>query len=312
MLDQLLVTLDGSEFGEHALPFAKAIAEKTGASVNISHVHCCEPPTELLHNTPFQFEGVNMAAYVAKDAEGQRTYLKAQEEALKADLPDNRVCSALLEGYVTEALERHAREIGAEFIIMTSHGRTGVSRAWLGSVADSLVRHSNFPLLVIRSLEDGETFPTVRFEHFLVPLDGSEIGEKILEPTVALGRATGARFTLLHVVSPHVTVGARVSPLPAGHRKEKLAKAEKYLSDVAERLKGEGIEATPKIESHFAPARAILKTAEEEDVDLIALATHGYTGVKRALLGSVTDKVLRAAKCPLLLQRPHPTCAEAP
>jgi len=304
MLDQLLVTLDGSEFGEHALPFAKVIAEKTGASVNISHVHCCDPPTELLHNTPFQFEGVNMAAYVAKDAEGQRAYLKGQEEALKAELPNNRVCSALLEGYVTEALERHAREIGAKLIIMTTHGRTGVSRAWLGSVADSLVRHSSFPLLVIRSLEDGETFPPVRFDHFLVPLDGSKAGEKILEPTVALGKAMGARFTLLHVVSPHVTMGARVSPRPAGHLEERLTKAKVYLEGVAERMKGEGIDATPKLESHFAPARAILKTAEEEGVDLIALATHGYTGVKRALLGSVTDKVLRAAKWPLLLERP--------
>ena len=304
MLDQLLVTLDGSDFGEHALPFARAIAEKTGASVNISHVHCCEPPTDLLQNTPFQYEGVSMAAYQEKDAEEQRAYLRVQEEALKAELPQNRICSALLEGYVTEALERHAREIDAKLIVMTTHGRTGVSRAWLGSVADSLVRNSSFPLLVIRPLEDGKSFPKVCFDHFLVPLDGSEAGEKILEPTVALGQATGARFTLLHVVSPHVTMGARVSPLPAGHLKEKLAKADQYLSGVAERLKAEGIEATPKIESHFAPARAILKTADDDDVDLIALATHGYTGMKRALLGSVTDKVLRAAKWPLLLERP--------
>jgi nucleotide-binding universal stress UspA family protein len=304
MLDQLLVTLDGSEFGEHALPFAKIIAEKTGAAVNISHVHCCEPPVDLLHNTPFQYEGVNMASYVARDAEEQRAYLKRQEEALKAELPENRICSALLEGYVTEALERHAREIDAKLIIMTTHGRTGVSRAWLGSVADSLVRHSTFPLLVIRSLEDGDSFPEVRFQHFLVPLDGSDAGEKILEPTSALAKATGARLTLLHVVSPHVTVGARVSPLPAGHQEERAGKAEVYLASVAEGLRGEGLEVTTRIESHFAPARAILRTAEDEAVDLIALATHGYTGVKRAILGSVTDKVLRGARWPLLLERP--------
>jgi len=304
MLDQILVTLDGSDFGEHALPFAKAIAEKTGAGVTISHVSCCEPPTDLLQNTPFQYEGVNMAAYEEKHAEEQRAYLREQEEAMKGELPQNQVSSALLEGYVTEALERHAREIDAKLIIMTTHGRTGVSRAWLGSVADSLVRHSTFPLLVIRPLDDGQSFPTARFQHFLVPLDGSATGEKILEPTVALAKAMGARVTLLHVVSPYITVGARVSPLPSGHLEERLAKAEAYLAGVAERLSGEGVEATPKIESHFAPARAILKTAEEEDVDLIAIATHGYTGVKRALLGSVTDKVLRAAKWPLLLERP--------
>lgn len=304
MLDQILITLDGSKFGEHALPFTKVIAEKTGASVNISHVNSSEPPTDLLQNTPFQYEGVSMSAYEEKQADELRAYLKKHEEALKSELPENRICSALLEGYVTEALERHAREIGAQLIVMTTHGRTGVSRAWLGSVADSLVRNSNFPLLVIRPLEDGESFPTARFEHFLVPLDGSKTGEVILKPTITLARAMGARVTLLHVVSPHVTMGARVSPLPAGRLEERLSKAEDYLAGVAERLGREGVEATPLIESHFAPARAILNTGAEEDVDLIAIATHGYTGVKRALLGSVTDKVLRGAKWPLLLHRP--------
>jgi nucleotide-binding universal stress UspA family protein len=304
MLDQLLVTLDGSEFGEHAIPFAKAIAEKTGAAVNLSHVSCCEPPTDLLQNTPFQYEGVSMEAYEEKHAEEQRRYLGEKAAELRAQIAGVEVNSSLLEGYVTEALERRAREIGADLVIMTTHGRTGVSRAWLGSVADSLVRHSRFPLLVIRPLGDGESFPEPNFKHFLVPLDGSPIGEKILEPTVALGKAMGARFTLLHVVAPHVTVGARVSPLPAGHLKERLENAEEYLSGVTERLRGEGVEAEPLIESHFAPARAILNTAEGQDVDLIAIATHGYTGVKRALLGSVTDKVLRAAQWPLLLERP--------
>ena len=305
MLDQILVTLDGSEFGEQALPFTKAIAEKTGASVNISHVSCCDPPTDLIQNTPFQYEGVSMEAYAEKHADEQRAYLKRQEVALKAELPGNRVCSALLEGYVTEALERHAREIDAKLIIMTTHGRTGVSRAWLGSVADSLVRNSTFPLLVIRPLEDGESFPSARFEHFLVPLDGSETGEKILEPALALAKAMGSRLTFLHVVSPHVTLGARVSPLPSGHLEDRLAKAEAYLAGVTERVGGEGVEADFRIESHFAPARAILNCAEEAGVDLIAIATHGYTGVKRAILGSVTDKVLRAAKWPLLLDRPE-------
>ena len=305
MLDQLLVTLDGSAFGEHALPFAKSIAERSGASVNLSHVRCCDPPTDLLQNTPFQYEGVSMEIYDGKHAEEQRRYLGDRAMALQAELPGQEVSTTLLEGYVTEALERQAREIDAKLIIMTTHGRTGVSRAWLGSVADSLVRQSSFPLLVIRPLEDGTTFPTPRFEHFLVPLDGSSVGEKILEPTVELGKAMGSRFTLLHVVAPYVTVGARVSPLPAGRLKERFERAEGYLSGVAEKLKGEGFQVDVLIESNFAPARAILKTAEAENVDLIAIATHGYTGVKRALLGSVTDKVLRAAKWPLLLDRPE-------
>ncbi len=305
MLDQLLVTLDGSEFGEHALPFARAIGRATGASVNLSHVNVAEIPTDLLQNTPFQYEGVSMEAYRDKDVQDSRQYLLRREQALKEELPDNRVCSALLEGYVTEALERHAREIGAKLIVMTTHGRTGVSRAWLGSVADSLVRNSSFPLLVIRPLEDGETFPGARFEKLLVPLDGSQLGEQILAPALELGKPMGSKFTLLHVVSPQVTVGARVSPLPTGRLQERLKKAEAYLAGVAERVEKEGVEVETVIESHFAPARAILNTAEDRGMDLIAIATHGYTGVKRTLLGSVTDKVLRGAKWPLLLVRPR-------
>ena len=83
-----------------------------------------------------------------------------------------------------------------------------------------------------------------------------------------------------------------------------MEKARSYLDGVVDRLAQEGLEARARIESHFAPARAILNTAEEEEVDFIALATHGYTGVKRAILGSVADKVLRGSPLPLLLERP--------
>jgi len=305
MLDQLLVTLDGSEFGEHALPFAEAIAARTGGSVTLSHVLCRDPPTDLLQNTPFQYEGVNMEAYSEKHAEDQRRYLNQKVQELQHAMPGAQVRGELLEGYVTEALERHATEIGADLVIMTTHGRTGFSRAWLGSVADSLVRNSRFPLLVIRPLEDGLSFPEARFQHFLVPLDGSSTGEGILGPAVALARVMDARFTLFHVVAPYVTVGARMSPLPAGRRDRRLENAEKYLSEVRTRIQDEGIESEVVIESHFSPARAILQAAEERAVDLIAIATHGYTGVKRAFLGSVADKVLRAARWPLLLDRPE-------
>ena len=101
MLDQLLVTLDGSDFGDHALPFAKAIAEKTGAAVNLSHVSCCDPPTDLLQNTPFQYEGVSMEAYEEQHAEERRQYLVQRAEALQAALPGSKVDSSLLDELVS-------------------------------------------------------------------------------------------------------------------------------------------------------------------------------------------------------------------
>lgn len=305
MLEQIMVPLDGSEFGEQALPFARALSLATGAAVNLSHVSCCELPTDLLQNTPFQYEGVDLSVYEAKHQEAMRQYLKEKEAALKAELPDRRICSALLEGWVTEALERHAREIGAQLIVMTTHGRTGMSRAWLGSVADSLVRHSHFPLLLIRPLdEEGKAFPSPSFRHLLVPLDGSVTGEGVLPTAVLLARSLGSRVTLFHVVSPFRTVGARPVPLPAGDAEERRRRGEDYLAGVAKRLQGEGVEVEGMVEVHASPARAILEAVERQGTDLVAMATHGYRGMKRAVLGSVADKVLRGCTKPLLLVRP--------
>lgn len=305
MLERIMVPLDGSEFGEQALPFAAALSRATGASLNLCHVSCCELPTDLLQNTPFQYEGVDLSVYEAKHRESMRQYLEEREAAMKAELPDRRVCSALLEGWVTEALERHAREIDAQLIVMTTHGRTGMSRAWLGSVADSLVRHSHFPLLLIRPLdEEGKEFPRPSFRHLLLPLDGSPTGEGVLAPAALLARSVGSAITLFHVVSPYRTVGARPIPLPAGDTEARRRRGEEYLAGVAASLRGEGVEVEAVVEAHASPARAILEALEKRGADLVSMATHGYRGVKRAVLGSVADKVLRGCTKPLLLVRP--------
>jgi len=305
MIDSLLIPLDGSDFGEFVLPFAKAIAKGTRASVHLTHVHQPHTPDELLALTQYQFEGVNMAEYDWEDRTEEKAYLERIASELGAGL-ESDVSTEVLTGEITGAIEGYAKETGTDLLVMATHGRTGLSRSWLGSQADNLVRHTTLPILLVRPCDDdAESPPEARFHHLLIPLDGSHRGEAILDPAVQMAKIFGARMTLLQVVASHVAVGARVFPVLTGHLNDKVEMGEKYLEGIADGLKKEGIPVQTRVVKHAVPARAILRTAKEVESDLIAMATHGYGGLVRAVMGSVADKILRGSSCPILLERPE-------
>src|SRR5205823_5964004 len=115
------------------------------------------------------------------------------------------VTSSVLEGPVTEAIEEHARATGTDLIVMTTHGRGALSRFWLGSVADDLVRRLSVPVLLLRPSEKGPAPAALPgFRHVLIPLDGTALAEQALEPALQLAGPTSAQFTLLRVVAPIV------------------------------------------------------------------------------------------------------------
>jgi nucleotide-binding universal stress UspA family protein len=193
---------------------------------------------------------------------------------------------------------------------MTTHGRGGLERAWLGSVADALVRCCSVPILLLRP---GESTPDIaqvpQFKRILIPLDGSALAEQILAPALELGGLAHAEYTLLRAVEPFVLVGyapvAQASRLDLKLTQEGLAEAQRYLDRVAERLRAAG--RPPRTRALLAEqsAAAILDEARRQDADLIAMATHGRSGLARLLLGSVADKVLRGATLPVLMVRPR-------
>jgi nucleotide-binding universal stress UspA family protein len=304
MLDSLLIPLDGSEFSEHTLPYARAVARASGARVHLAHVHVPHPPEDLLLNPQFQFEGVDMGEYDQEYRSEEKDYLKDVASRFK-DQTGVEVVGELLEGDVLESIQSYADRASTDLILMSTHGRTGLSRFWLGSVADDLVRNLTLPILLVPPGEDEtEAAADPHFDHILVPLDGSPWGESILGPALDLGWKAGARFTLLHVVPTSRVVGARTYPVPMGHLEERRARAKEYLSGLAERLSAQNVEVECKVVDHSSPARAILVMADAADVDLIALATHGHRALTRAVLGSVADKVVRASSRPVLVQRP--------
>jgi nucleotide-binding universal stress UspA family protein len=140
----IVVPLDGSEFAEHALPWAIAIAARTRAKLRLVLAHQLPSPPPLDETSGRLYARVELATRTS-----QRDYLRRQTARIKAEHQVQAV-SATIDGAPAEALERYLDEIGADLVVMTTHGRGGLERAWLGSVADRLVRSLDIPVLLVQ------------------------------------------------------------------------------------------------------------------------------------------------------------------
>lgn len=297
MYRTILVPLDGSKLAEQALPLALAVARRADADLHLARVH-----------RPAAHAGT---ADGATAAAGDEAYLAAVA-GRAGGVP---VETAVLEGPVVPALCQHARAVKASLMVLTTHGRGPLSRFWLGSTADDLVRHTPVPLLIHRPDPAAPPPPAdVRFRRILVPLDGSDVAEEALGPAAEMARIMGATLTFLRVVEPVPLVapdGLVYTPpsLDTALLDELTVQARKYVDHVAARWEGEGLTVDTRVAVNDVPAAAILEAAgvpgEAGSHDLIALATHGRSRVARLFLGSVADKLVRGAPCPVLVVR-HP------
>jgi nucleotide-binding universal stress UspA family protein len=222
-----------------------------------------------------------------------------QSDSIKAE-------ALLLYGSAADKILDYAAQNESDLIVMATHGRSGISRWWMGSVAQKVVSEAATPVLLVRSkrARKTETARKAHFRNILAPLDGSDIGQAALPYTEALAKEIGASVSLLQVVSPPGTIEASVL---GGSDWRKFVKAmhdaaENYLGGIAERLSKKGIKATYEVLTGD-PADRIVEYAVDKKVSLIAMSTHGRTGLARWVLGSVTDKVLHGAKMPMWLIR---------
>lgn len=301
MLRSLMVPLDGSSLSEGSLPLAGEIARASGAAVHLAHVHVPYEPDHLLGNTQFQFEGVNVEEYDAQHRADEERYLSSLSQRFSAE--GASADAQVLDGRgIAERLAAHAVDVEADLILMTTHGFTGLNRMWIGSVADEMIRQTPLPLFLLHPTQGAPREPPP-IRHVLVPLDGSDLAEHVIGPASELARATGARMTLAHVVAVPQYGTPPVLPSLSDGRRLPLETALEYLEDLAESLREEGLAVDAHASHGSSPAEELARVAVELDADVIALATHGYGGVKRTLLGSVADKLLRSSPLPLLVIR---------
>jgi nucleotide-binding universal stress UspA family protein len=290
MIETILLPLDGSPLAERALAYATALARRSEAKIAL--VEAVRAHT---------FPGVDPSDAQVEVTSRAEAYLQSVVDRLAADgvHAEVHVC---YDDPVHAILGAAARQ-RADLIVMSTHGRGGLSRMLYGSVADQILRHATIPVLLVPSVVE-HAWPADGPLSLLVPLDGSELAAEALPPADLLTELFGARLTLLGVVQPmpYPLYGAGYAYVPYGLDAE-VAEARGYLDDRAMRLSGDGA----RVETEVVvgePARVIGEVARGRDVDVVVMATHGHGGLSRVILGSVATATLRHTTAPLLLVRP--------
>ncbi|MEO8621441.1 MAG: universal stress protein [bacterium] len=309
MFTKLLLPLDRSALAEQAVGRVGALARACGAEVDVVLVH--ETDQFAAFGEEHQLESVQIKA------EEQYVQDFAREIASSVGVSTSH---AVLRGEAVSGIIARARQIGADLIVMTSHGRTGFSRAWLGSVADGVIRNSCIPVLMQRPVEGvALDHASTEFRTILIPVDGSPEALGIIDAAATLARSSGARIVLLQVVPPVplVTADAAIgyvypTPIP-----DEVATAglvtdvNHHLAGVARMLAERGCaNVTQKAVVSSGVARAVLDVAHSIGADLIAMSTHGR-GASRLLIGSMADKIVRGSGLPVLLRRQSAASAVA-
>jgi nucleotide-binding universal stress UspA family protein len=297
MYRSLLVPLDGSTPAESVLPYAEGLAHLSGARLILLQV----PAPAVVDHT-------HQVADEAGAVSASTTYLGRISTHLNARGID--VETSIAEGDVAGAIVRSAERLGVDAIAMATHGRSGLGRWLYGSVAEEVLRRAGVPVFLVPAACSyawpvDPTMPASkprRRLRVLVPLDGSSLGEAALSPAGQLASSIDGGVLLLRVVElPTYPYGPAYAAFIFDPEPE-IAEAERYLDHVAGELR-QG-QTVASITAVGQPATAIATVAREQSADVIAMATHGRTGLARITLGSVTVAVLQQAALPLLLVRP--------
>ncbi len=294
MYERILVPLDGSSAAEIALPYAEEIAAKLGAEIILASVsELAAVETDHLYRS-----------YLERIVEQVQRQLKdwgAKKEA--------KVKSEVLLGTPVSEILRYADENNVNLITMASRGRSSRGPWLLGNIATKVLRATGKPVLLIRAPADNAALQRRSLvRRILVPLDGSKLGEVAIPYAEALAQVLGAELVLFQAfIAPILPVGyeggRRVSPTAFKEREEQMrASAMDYLDGLGKSFQEKGLRTLSVVREGSAPEQ-ILEYAEANAIDLIAMSTHGRSGIGRWVLGSVTDKVLHAGDTAVLTIR---------
>jgi len=311
----IVVPLDGSELAAQVMPHVRTLAPLLDAHVHLLRVVPATPPGDSE-----SWAQVLISVYGAPESEAARrdhhndvieelhqqaqAYLDTQAQMLRS--AGIEVTSEVRTGSPAETIvEVAAAHMPGALIAMATHGYSGLRRWALGSVADKVIHATDAPVLLVR----GQAQPVVQPpRRILTPLDGSGLSRQALPLASEIARAARAELILLRAVVPMIEayIGAPVLGRPLVENSETLNALHEYALD---ELKAEATSLRAEVPRVLTraiigyPAEVIIDEAREMDVDLIVMATHGYSGLRRWALGSVADKVLHATTTPLILVR---------
>jgi len=308
MYRKMLVPLDGSQLAEVVFPYAKELAGRLDLEIILLHVYSpAERESGAMHRAYID-RVTDIIRRQSEEVEG-RMGVQPEKKAVQ-------VQGEVAEGYPAEEILRYADKNDVHLILIATHGRSGVRRWAMGSVADKVLRASKVPVWLARAGIPEETvYDKWPKRTVLVPLDGSELAESVLPHAEALAKQRGAELVevvLVRVCEPPVIpADYPEASMPLSweeHVEQVVAKCrhacEQYLAEVEKGLKDAGLEVRSEV-LVGKPGNEIVDYVNRNPFNLIVMSTHGRSGLGRWAYGSIADKVLHGVSSPIFLVRPR-------
>ena len=298
MYAKILVPLDGSKTAENVVTLARSFAR--GLQIPVELLGVVDVAEMARHGPPSQ---ASMIRSIVDDATRRFDDYLAR---VAKNFPVGKVQCTVRKGNAAEAIIEVAGAEKQTLVAMATHGRSGLDRWLLGSVAEKVLRGASNPTLVVRAKkEKNPAWEMATLKRVIVPLDGSELSERILPHVEALAKHLDLEVTLLGVYGGRLPAGAAdgfhsMDAFIVSLRNE----TEIYLAAKTEEMKQRGLNKVSFAAKQGLEADEIIATARETLDTLIAMCTHGRTGVQRWMLGSVTETVVRHSDDPVLVVRP--------
>jgi nucleotide-binding universal stress UspA family protein len=304
MYKRLLIPLDGSERAEailaHLTPFLARFNSELTVLVAVE-----TPNVEQLDMFPKGAVDDMLAA-----AEGN-AFDYAESVTNRLNQQGLQAHGTVRRGRPADVILDMAEEVDADLVAMSSHGYGGWKHLLHGSTAEQVLRASRAPVLVVKSYEHTEVesdplrqlpLRPLRWRRILVPLDGSPDAENVLADAVELAKVQDSVIQLLRVGHFAPATGFYADTIPPLSD----LKAEKaYLKEVANRYTSTGLQIDTEVTLGY-PISAIVEYIKHNPVDLVAMTTHGRSGLSRWVLGSVAESLLRRVHVPVFLRRTQP------
>ena len=303
MYTRMLIPLDGSKTAENVLPYTRALAGKLKVPVElIGVIDIGEMATHISAE-----KAPHLDTMIEDGVRSSEGYLNE----IAKTFPAGNVKCTVEKGRPEEVIiEKTAMDKGT-LITMATHGRSGIDRWLLGSVAEKVLRGTTNPLLLIRATEEAKGEGEATLKSVIVPLDGSELAESVLPAVVEMATKLNLEIVLFRAYNiPYSAYGdgggdgyyaVDFNELIGAMKDE----AQKYLEKKTVELKKLGVEKVSLVTKEGMSADQIIRFGRETPDNLIAMCSHGRSGVKRWVLGSITETVVRHSGDPVLVIRGH-------
>jgi len=296
MYEKILVALDGSQLSEQILPYSRLLADKLKLAVELIHVINPDLATPTSAAGQARYQDVLAA-------ENEKGLVYLEKIAGSFALASKIQCS-VAPGNPAEVIVDKAAADRQTLIAMTTHGRSGINRWLIGSVADKVLHAAANPLLLVRAGETAAVQGTAAWQRMIVPLDGSPLAERVIPNAAELARPLGLEVVLMRVFGVPTPVFAEdYGPYVEELWTQLEDEAQKYLTEKKQQLLAQGLTNVVTIVTAGFPAEKIIDAARERKDALVAMSTHGRSGFNRFVMGSVTDRVVRHSGDPVLIIR---------